>query len=395
MRERKSGTIFLTGGTGFLGSHLAVHLLSRGYRVVMLARKSNHMGAQERVIRLLNWFAISPDRGWKLEVMEGDIEEPDLGLGRETYDHLARSIDEIIHAASNTSFAERKRQQVESCNVTGLRNVLELARQSKCRFFHYISTAYVAGERQGVCKEELVEQNRFTNVYEETKYRGERMVADVCTGEGIRHTMYRPSIVYGDSRTGKSIRFNAVYYPVRTLLFLKSLYEIDIRERGGKKAAEIGVRLQKDGSLRLPIRVTITDNGGVNLIPVDHFVEAFTAIMETSLGGGVFHIVNSKLKRCEELIDYTQRLFGMKGIRPVTACDGDNCERNPLEALFDGYVEAYAPYIRDTRIFENRKTARVLVSRSIACPDLDFEIFSRCMHYAIEVGWGTKLFKRD
>jgi len=394
MRERKSGTIFLTGGTGFLGSHLAVHLLCRGYRVVMLARKSNHMGAEERVIQLLSWFAISPNRGWKLEVIEGDIEKPDLGLGRETHDRLARSIDEIIHAASNTSFAERKRHQVESSNITGLRNVLELARQSKCGFFHYISTAYVAGELSGLCKEELVEQNRFTNVYEETKYRGERMVAEVCTEEGIRHTMYRPSIVYGDSKTGRSIRFNAVYYPVRTLLFLKSLFEIDIRERGGKKAAGMGVRLEEDGSLRLPIRVTIADNGGVNLIPVDHFVEAFAAIMETSVGG-VFHIVNNKLKKCEELIDYTQRLFGMKGIKPVTACNGGSHARNPLEALFDGYVEMYAPYIKDARIFENRKAACVLVSRNIACPDFDFEIFSRCMRYAVEVGWGAKLFGKD
>ena len=205
MRERKSGTIFLTGGTGFLGSHLAVHLLCRGYRVVMLARKSNHMGAEERVIQLLSWFAISPNRGWKLEVIEGDIEKPDLGLGRETHDRLARSIDEIIHAASNTSFAERKRHQVESSNITGLRNVLELARQSKCGFFHYISTAYVAGELSGLCKEEQVSRidSRMCTKRQSTgarewlrKFAPRRASGTQCIGRRLSTAIRKPAGAY-------------------------------------------------------------------------------------------------------------------------------------------------------------------------------------------------------
>jgi len=53
--------------------------------------------------------------------------------------------------------------------------------------------------------------------------------------------------VYGDSRNGRTTRFDAVYYPVKTILFLRDLYEKDISERGGRKARETGVRIDEKG----------------------------------------------------------------------------------------------------------------------------------------------------
>ncbi len=53
-------------------------------------------------------------------------------------------------------------------------------------YFQHISNAYVAGRREGLCREELVENDQFMNGYEENKYRGERMVDDLCDQEGIR-----------------------------------------------------------------------------------------------------------------------------------------------------------------------------------------------------------------
>ena len=62
--------------------------------------------------------------------------------------------------------------------------------------------------------------------------------------------------------------------------------------------------------------------------------------------------------------------------------------------LFDQYVEAYGPYMKDRRVFENSKTEAILGKRNIACPDFDYGIFSKCMQYAVDVDWGTKLFDR-
>ena len=391
-RKRGSCTILVTGGTGFLGSHLAVELLRKGHSVFLLARRENRLSAQARVERLLEWFGVDrPDRS-RLKVFEGHLDDAGLGLDGALYGDLANSIDEIVHCASSTSFSEKRREDVEHANVANLENVLTLAAKSRCSYFHHVSTAYVAGKKTGPCAEELVETGEFTNVYEETKYLGERSISARCAREGIRLNIYRPSIVYGNSVTGRTIRFDAVYYPVRTVLFFKNIYERDIREHGGKKAREMGVTLDADGRMHLPLRVEATTAGGINLIPIDHFVGAFMAIMDDCLDGGVFHIVNERLTTIDALAEYTMRFFDLEGVRAVPPQAFIEVPRNGLEILFEHYVEAYGAYMKDTRIFENDKTREILRRKGITCPDFDYTLFSRCMRYAVDVDWGAKLF---
>jgi nucleoside-diphosphate-sugar epimerase len=391
-RSRGCSTILVTGGTGFLGSHLAVELLRRGHCVFLLARRESRLSAQARVERLLEWFGVDRPDGSRLRVFEGHLDEAGLGLDRADYEDLASSIDEIVHCASSTSFSEKKREDVEHANVANLENVLTLAARSRCSYFHHVSTAYVAGKKTGPCAEELVETGEFTNVYEETKYLGERSVSAICAREGIRLNIYRPSIVYGSSLNGRTIRFDAVYYPVRTVLFFKNVYEKDLREHGGKKAREMGVALGADGRMHLPLRVEATTAGGINLIPIDHFVGAFMAIMDDCLDGGVFHIVNERLTTIEALSDYTMRFFDIEGVRAVPPQAFIEVPRNGLEILFEHYVEAYGAYMKDTRVFENGKTREILRRRGITCPDFDYALFSICMRYAVEVDWGARLF---
>jgi nucleoside-diphosphate-sugar epimerase len=382
----------LTGGTGFLGSHILVGLLRKDYRVLCLVRPNKHEPAKERLLRLLGWFGADPSYRSSLHVLEGSLEYTNLGLSRETYEDLREYVEAIIHAASNTSFSKRNRQQIEAANITGLANLLGFAEESSCAHFHHLSTAYVAGKRDGLCTEELVEIDEFTNVYEETKYRAERMVEKTCRRSGIPFTLYRPSIAYGDSETGRSLRFNALYYPVRTALILKHLYENDIRAQGGRRAAAMNVHLDADGTLHLPIRIEVDRNSGVNLIPVDYFVNAFITTMEESPEGGIFHIVNNRPTTVHELIDFTQRLFHIKGVEGVDAGSFERSPKSPLESLFDSYLEPYLPYMNDTRMFDNSKAEKILRPKEIRCREFDFEVFSRCMRYAIKVGWGARLF---
>jgi len=392
-RAARKGRILLTGGTGFLGSHLTAAMLRSGYRVVLLARSLRQQRADERVAKLLDWFAIAPDLRRNLHIIEGTIEKPGLGLDSDALSDCLKNTTEVIHCASNTGFAERKRREVEAANIGGLLNVLDFASRSGCAFFHHLSTAYAAGRREGLCREELVETDDFTNVYEETKARGERLVWEHCRIAGIRLNIYRPSIVYGDSRTGRSLLFNALYYPVKTTVFLKNLYEADIMERGGRRAATMGVQRERDGSLYLPIRLEVKSSEGINLIPVDYLVAAFMAILEDGLEGGIFHMVNAQRTTMADLIDYTQRLFNIRGIEPCRPEDFGAKPRNALEMLFSNYLEAYEPYMRDKRTFAMENARSILAKREIACPEFDFEVFSRCMNYAVEVDWGARLHK--
>jgi hypothetical protein len=45
----------------------------------------------------------------------------------------------------------------------------------------------------------------------------------------------------------------------------------------------------------------------------------------------------------------------------------------------------------DARVFDSQKADSVLRKRNLLCPDLDYEIFSRCMNYAVAAGWGARI----
>ncbi len=380
--------VLLIGGTGFLGSHILTALLDSGHSVCVLARSKGKLSAQERVRRLLHWFGV---KSGEVSVVEGAIDEPDLGVRSRNDLDMIRNADEIIHCGSATSFSERKRGEVVRTNVHGIENVLDLGANGACSSFHYVSTAYVAGARSGTCREEVTETERFTNVYEETKYRAEKIALERCAQKGIPCFIYRPSIVYGDSRTGRTLRFNGVYYPIRTLLFLKNVYESDLRQRGGRKAAEAGVKWGNDGTLYLPIGVELTSGSGVNLIPVDYFVSALMAIREDRSEAGVFHIVNETTTPVQALIAYMRRLFKIDGLEPrMSSEQGEQISpRNPLERLFDLYLVPYMPYMRDMRRFEKKRAEAILLRKGISCPDFTYDVFTRCMAYAVGCNWGA------
>jgi nucleoside-diphosphate-sugar epimerase len=239
-----------------------------------------------------------------------------------------------------------------------------------------------------------VEAGPFTNVYEETKARGEIMTRDVCLAEGIRLNVYRPTVVYGDSRTGRTLRFNALYFPVKAAVFLRDIYLADIRQGEGRRAAELGIRMTEGGALVMPIRIDAGRGGGINLVPVDYCVGAFMAVFEDGLDGGIFHIANPRVTPLEDLVAFGKRRFRMEGIE---ACGPESFAvrpKNTLEVLYDSYLEIYRPYMQDTRMFDMANAAPFLEKRGIVCPAFDYEIFSRCMDYAVEVEWGAKLFPR-
>lgn len=392
MRAERTGRILVTGATGFLGSHIAVALVRAGYRVAALARASKGLAARERMGRLARWFGLDAETAAKIEIVEGDILDPELA-GRLLAGPAAREpFDEIVHCASNTSFAERKRTEVEAANIGGLKAVLDLAVRGGGAVFHHVSTAYAAGRRSGLCLEDWVESGPFTNVYEETKARGEIIVRDACRNAGIRLNIYRPTIVYGDSRTGRTLRFNALYYPIKAALSIRDIYLDDLRSGNGQKAAEVGIRLTSGGRLFIPLRIETRPGTGINLVPVDHCVRVFLAIFEDSLEGGIYHIANPRTTPIEDIVAFGTSHFGLEGVRTCGPEAFASEPKNTLEVLYDSYLEIFKPYMQDARTFDMTRVAPILEKRGMACPVFDEEMFDRTMEFAVAVGWGTKLF---
>ena len=184
--------------------------------------------------------------------------------------------------------------------------------------------------------------------------------------------------------------FNAVYHPVRAAVFLRDVYLRDIRERHGERAHEAGVKIGPDGTtLHLPLRVE-AEGPGIDLIPVDYFVGAFASIFETALEGGIFHIVNGRPTPVAAIADFTSRMFGLSGVGAVSPADLDGTPRNTIEATFAQMIEVYRPYMSERRTFATEKSGPILKRMGLSCPLFTYEVFQRCMSYAVDVAWHTK-----
>ena len=376
-------TYVLTGATGFLGGHLMGALLERGDRLVVLGRPSKGVSLDARISVFVDWLGQGSRRD-RVETIESDFLRPCCGLSEDRYKALRARSWPIIHCASDTRFSELKRGEITDANVHSLKGILGLADGSKAPFFHYVSTAYVARTGCSPCPESPADSGEFANVYEETKARAEREVAELCTRLSIPFTIIRPSIVYGDSRTGRSTRFNALYSHVKSLQFIRDIYLNDLRDNEGRKAREHGVSLDQNGFLHLPLRVFLPRRGCIDLVPVDYFVAAALAILDRAKAGFVYHVTSDAPKKLDELAVYCESFLKIKGIEIIYG-PPSGAALSPPEALLNRFIEAFRPYLADTRRFDRAHTDEA--TGGLRVPELTYENFERCMNYAVSVNW--------
>ncbi len=183
----------LTGATGLLGNYLLRDLLRDGVPVAVLVRPSRRQTARQRIELLLaKWDAEQTSPLPRPVVLEGDITQDDLGLDANDLRWAAEYCSAVIHnAASLTFHATSEEGEPYRSNLTGTRNVLDFARQAGIREFHHVSTAYVAGLREGRCLEtELDVGQAFGNDYEKTKVASEQLVRGADFIDSL--TVYRP-----------------------------------------------------------------------------------------------------------------------------------------------------------------------------------------------------------
>ena len=206
--------VLLTGFPGFLGSELLSRVLARApcAEVVCLVQPSYVPLARARLARV----AQHPELVGRAGIVEGDIVQPDLGLG--AADKLMARVVEIFHLAAIYDLSV-KREPAMRVNVEGTRHMLDFAaRCPKLRRFQYVSTCYVSGRFSGTFTEDMLEEGQaFNNFYEETKNLAEVEVQRAMRG-GLPATIYRPAVVVGDSTTGATQKYDGPYFAIQWLL---------------------------------------------------------------------------------------------------------------------------------------------------------------------------------
>ena len=202
-RESTAGYHLLTGATGLLGSYLLRDGLLAGRHFAVLVRPSKSESAHQRIETLLRQWELALEATLPRPVVfESDLSEIDLGLDHRTLDWIAEHCTSVFHNAASLVFrGDDPAGEPYLSNVEGTRRMLELCRVTGIRQFHHVSTAYVCGLREGRILETDVDLGQTPgNVYEKTKLQAEMLVrsADILDSP----TIYRPSIIVGDSQTG-------------------------------------------------------------------------------------------------------------------------------------------------------------------------------------------------
>jgi thioester reductase-like protein len=210
-------TALLTGFPGFLASAFLPDFLARTGQetsVTCLVQPHFRPMAEERAKKLA---ASRPEWKDRIELLEGDITHPTLGLENGARD-LKAETREVYHFAAIYDLAVPRPLGMR-INVEGTAHVLDFIEE--CPNFdrlHYVSTCYVSGRHPGVFSErDLVAGQRFNNFYEETKYLAEVEVQERMQ-KGLCASIYRPSIVVGDSKTGETQKYDGPYGALRWLV---------------------------------------------------------------------------------------------------------------------------------------------------------------------------------
>ena len=177
--------------------------------LALLIRDRAGQSAQQRV----NSFLPLAERQ-RVEVFSGDVSQPLCGLDPAAYGRLSAETTRVIHSAATVRF-DHSLDEARRINVEGTRRILDFASGARAlRSFAYVGTAYVAGERAGLVREdELVVGQKFRNTYEQTKAEAEALVQARLTS--LPGMILRPSIIVGDSRTGVTSSFKMMYWPLK------------------------------------------------------------------------------------------------------------------------------------------------------------------------------------
>lgn len=389
MAKSERDAVVLTGATGFLGRELLFKLmqgLPPEVDIVCLVRggreESARVGAQAAASKRLEAllgdgapYPIDDPRRLRVSALAGDITLPHLGLGESDLSALAARCSEIFHGAATVRF-DLPLDEARRVNVEGTRAILDLAtaaqKAGRSGRVHYVGTAYVAGNRSGVVTEdELGAGQSFNNTYEQTKYEAEALVRDYQSGQRGRLpiTIYRPSIIVGDSKSGQTTSFKVMYWPLK--VFSRGL---------------------------IPI-VPASRQGIVDLIPVDYVVDATWALSRLPQSvGRTYHLaagpehsitIGAALDMAADFFHVYKPLFVSvekyeRFVRPLLKLALRGKRRVALDA---GRV--YVPYLSYRGSFDTSHARKDLAASGLRIPEVR-DYFHTLMRYCVESDWGKR-----
>ena len=333
-------TIFLTGFPGFIAEKLVKRLAERDTRFFLLIQPQFVEKAKHDIGKIIRKTNLPLEN---FEIVEGDITLENLGISEKYLEIVRAETTDVHHLAAVYDLAVEK-DLAYRVNVEGTRNLNEFVRRlPNLRRYNYVSTCYVAGRRKGeILETELEHDADFRNFYEETKYLAEMEVEKLKSE--IPTTIFRPSVVVGDSRTGETTKYDGIYY---LMLYLR-------------KAPNL-LRFVNVGN----------KNVKLNLVPVDFVVEGIAALAgDESATGKTIALADPNPLTTEELFDaITEAMINKKSVIKPSPKLIEWSLHLKISPPLTGLPLSAVPYFFVPQTYKTSVSEKLLKQYNIACPN--------------------------
>ncbi|MFK8843901.1 carboxylic acid reductase [Streptomyces sp. Ac-502] len=309
-------TVLLTGANGYLGRFLCLEWLERvaerGGTLVCVVRGSTDEAARARLDAafdsgdpelLRHYHDLAAKH---LEVVAGDIGEAGLGLGEETWQRLADTVDLIVHPAALVNHVLPYDQQFGP-NVLGTAELIRLALTSRVKQFSYLSTVAVVFGYEAAADETADIRTAcgardldggYATGYAAGKWAGEVLLREAHDAYGLPVAVFRSNMILAHRRYRGQLNVPDVF--TRLLLSLLatgiapgSFYDRGVGDGKGVGKGDGSDDGNADGSVDDAAGSADGGSGHYDGLPVD-----FTARAIASLGDGTregfrtFNVVN-------------------------------------------------------------------------------------------------------
>ncbi|MEE4360037.1 MAG: SDR family oxidoreductase [Pseudomonadales bacterium] len=344
---------FVTGATGFIGTHLVDRLLARRGTVYVLVRPGSR--ARFRALRE-RWG----ERAERVVPISGDLTRPHLGVSKKDLETLTGKITHLFHCGAIYDIDNSDAEAQHRANVDGTRHAVAFAEAVRAGTFHHVSSIAAAGMYRGHFREDMFDEWAPTeDPYFRTKHESEGVVRFECR---IPFRIYRPGIVVGDSRTGEMGKIDGPYYLFKLIQKLRNALP--------RWMPLIGV-----------------EGGKLNIVPVDFVTAAMDQIAhQRKVHGDTFHLVAHEpigvgeamnlfaeaahAPRFSLRIDHRLLAFLPRGIVDFIGA------LPPVKRIVDtlladlGIPRALFSYMDFATLYDDRETRRALKGSGIECPKL-------------------------
>ncbi len=362
--------IILTGATGVLGSHIMYDVLEHFIHtniqgtLFLITRKKGNVAAKERITELLSSHytpKILSTKGTTALLKYITIIDTDLAQLEKTVLEQFKGAY-FIHSAGyvNLSTDEDQKEKIFHENASLTKNLFTTF-SPYIKKFIYISTAFSSGVRKGLIANDfhnLEFKLDHRNAYENAKFHSEEFVIQQCTQLQLPYQILRPSVI-GGKMLGIENRY---FIPKYMVFYLMAKFFHFTAQR---KVAQENVRF------------TISENTGLNIIPVDYVSKVIVATFQRT-DITQLNIVHNESFNLVKGLQLIMKEVGYTNFSILpNALDFDY--KNTIEKL---YYESIGKHLKPYLTSAANEYDTTLLNSILEIPKLDAESFTDMIRYA-------------